>query len=78
MTLQCTGKSPAGVYYELHGRGQPLFLSFPVMASHAEIFGKDGAAVLHGYLERLTDCYSVLLADYPSIGKSDSIPPEEL
>jgi pimeloyl-ACP methyl ester carboxylesterase len=48
------------------------------MASHAEIFGDDGAAVLRGYLDRLTDRYRVLLVDYPSIGKSPSIPADEL
>lgn len=77
MTLQASGRTGSGVYYEVHGRGKPLFLSFPIMASHADIF-PGGGAVLDGYLERLTDRYSVLLADYPSIGKSDSIPPGEL
>ena len=35
------------------------------MASHAEIFGAAGAAVLRGYLDRLSDRYRVLLVDYP-------------
>ena len=67
-----------GVHYEVHGSGEPLFIGLPLMASHVEIFGPAGAAVLSGYLDRLTDRHSVLLADYPSIGKSRDIPPEEL
>jgi pimeloyl-ACP methyl ester carboxylesterase len=66
------------VHYEVHGAGIPLFLGFPLMASHAEIFGAESAPVLRGYLDRLTDRYRVLLVDYPSIGKSGSIPPAEL
>jgi pimeloyl-ACP methyl ester carboxylesterase len=66
------------IHFEIHGDGTPLLLGFPMMASHAEIFGEVGAALLRGYLERLTDRYRVLLVDYPSIGKSDSIPPGEL
>ena len=65
-----------GIYYEIHGNGYPLFLGFPVMASHGEIFGN--GSVLTGFLERLTDRYRVLVIDYPSIGKSASIPPAEL
>lgn len=68
-----------GVYYEVHGKpsGQPLVLAFPVMASYAQIFGSEHAAVLTGFLDRLTDRYRVLVMDYPSIGKSASIPPAE-
>jgi len=66
------------IHFEVHGAGVPLFLGFPIMASHAEIFGEVGAAVLRGYLDRLTDRYRVLLVDYPSIGKSPSIPAAEL
>ena len=67
----------SGVYYELHGRGTPLLFGFPLFASHAQIFGSDQAPVLSRFLERFTDRYRVLLVDYPSIGKSRSIPPEE-
>lgn len=67
-----------GVYYEVHGSGRPLFLGFPLMASYAEIFGAANAPVRSGYLDRLTDRYRVLLVDYPSIGKSGSIPVTEL
>ncbi len=63
-----------GIYYELHGAGIPLFLGFPIMASNGDIFGPDGAAMLRNFLDRLTDRYRVLIADYPSIGKSPSIP----
>ena len=68
----------SGVYYELHGDGAPLFLSFPIMASHGEIFGDQAAAIREGYLSRLTDRYRVLLVDYPSIGRSADIPPDQL
>ena len=66
------------IHFQIQGDGTPLLLGFPMMASHAETFGQEGAAVLRGYLERLTDRYRVLLVDYPSIGKSDTIPPGEL
>lgn len=69
-----------GVHYDLHGPtdGVPLLIGLPLMASHVEIFGSESAAVLQGYLDRLTDRYRVLLIDYPSIGGSRDIPPEEL
>ncbi len=67
-----------GVFYALHGQGQPLLITLPLMASHTEIFGPDSAAVLNGYLDRLTDRYRVLLVDYPSIGGSRDIAPQDL
>lgn len=66
------------IHFEVHGEGAPLFLGFPLMASQAEIFGEAGGAVLRGYLDLLADRYRVLVADYPSIGRSGSIPPAEL
>jgi len=69
--------APTAIHFAVHGTGVPLLLGFPIMASHAEIFGESGAAVLRGYLDRLTDRYEVLLVDYPSVGKSGTIPPEE-
>jgi len=77
MDTDTTSAASTSIYHEIHGTGVPLLLGFPIMASHAEIFGSDGAAVLNGYLDRLTDRYRVLLADYPSIGKSPSIPAAE-
>lgn len=68
----------SGVYYELHGQGEPLFLSFPVMASHSDIFGAAAGAVRDSYLAQLVDRYQVLLVDYPSIGRSADIPPDQL
>ena len=68
----------SGVYYELHGQGEPLFLGFPVMATHAEIFGDAAGAVRESYLSQLTDRYRVMLTDYPSIGRSADIPPDQL
>ena len=55
--------SVSGVYYEICGDGEPLFLGFPIMASHAEIFGRESGAVRDAYLEQLTDSYRVLLVD---------------
>lgn len=68
-----------GIHYEVHGRpdGKPLFLAFPIMASHSAIFGESQATVLQSFLDRLTDRYRVLVVDYPSIGKSASIAPAE-
>jgi len=78
MTFDSAGIPSSHIHFEVHGEGVPLFLGFPLMASHAEIFGEEGASVLRGYLDRLTDRYRVLVADYPSIGKSGSIPTAEL
>ena len=52
-----------GVHYALHGpsNGVPLLVGLPLMASHVKIFGSESAAVLQGYLDRLTDRYRVLL-----------------
>lgn len=66
-----------GIYYELHGRGEPLFLGFPFFASYAEILGPESGALLHRYLDSLTDHYQVLVCDYPSIGRSRALPPDE-
>ena len=70
--------SASGVYFEVHGIGAPLFLGFPIMATHAEIFGDTAGAIRDTYLAKLTDRYRVLLIDYPSIGRSDDIPTDEL
>lgn len=67
-----------GVFYELHGQGQPLLITLPLMASHTELFGAESAAMLSGYLDRLTDRYRVLLVDYPGIGGSRDIAPQDL
>ncbi len=67
-----------GVHYALHGRGEPLLIGLPLMASHVEIFGAGSEALLRGYLDRLVDRYRVLLVDYPSIGGSRDIAPNEL
>jgi pimeloyl-ACP methyl ester carboxylesterase len=67
-----------GVFYALHGQGQPLMITLPLMASHAAIFGAEAQAMLDGYLDQLTDRYRVLLVDYPSIGGSRDIAPHEL
>lgn len=72
------GVTAGGLRFAVHGAGRPLFLGFPLMASHAAIFGAGAAATLDGFLDRLTDRYRVLLVDYPSIGGSASIPPHEL
>lgn len=70
----------SGVFFALHGPadGRPLMITLPLMASFGEIFGAEMEPVLHGYLERLTDRYRVLLVDYPSIGRSRDIAPTAL
>ena len=68
----------SGIAFEVHGSGTPLFLGFPLMASYGEIFGADQQHVLVRFLEGLTDDYAVVVADYPSIGRSASIDPDEL
>lgn len=67
-----------GVFYEVHGRGAPLFIGFPIMASHEEIFGPEAGKIKQAFLDQFTDQYRVLLVDYPSIGKSRDIAPSEL
>lgn len=67
-----------GVFHTLHGQGQPLMITLPLMASFVELFGSDLRPVLDGYLDRLTDRYRVLLVDYPSIGGSCDIAPQDL
>lgn len=66
------------IHWERRGRGEPLLLGFPLLASHGEVFGDLGTDVLRGYLDRLTDAYRVLLVDYPSVGGSDTIDPDRL
>ena len=66
------------MHWSLHGEGEPLFLGFPLMASQAEVFGPEAATIQKAFLDGLTDRYAVLLADYPSIGKSTSIDPLDL
>jgi len=67
-----------GVFYVLHGQGRPLMITLPLMASFVDIFGADLQHVLDGYLQRLTDRYQVLLVDYPGIGGSRDIAPQDL
>jgi pimeloyl-ACP methyl ester carboxylesterase len=72
----------SGVYFEVHGlrtnTGPALMIALPLMASHTQVFGADSAAMLRGYLDRLVDDYQVILIDYPSIGRSRDIAPEDL
>ncbi|MCX7041117.1 MAG: alpha/beta hydrolase [Gammaproteobacteria bacterium] len=70
----------SGVAYALQGpiNGEPLMIGLPLMASFESIFGEALKPVLDGYLSRLTDRYRVLLVDYPSIGASCDIAPEQL
>jgi len=68
----------SGVFYEVQGRGQPLLIGLPLMASFTQLFGSELQGVLDGYLDRLTDRYRVLRVDYPSIGGSRDIAPEAL
>jgi len=65
----------SGVYYELHGQGEPLIVGFPVQASQADIFGEFGEKVISDLLSNLSDRYRILLMDYPSIGKSVDMDP---
>ena len=68
----------SGVFYEVQGQGRPLLIGLPLMASITQLFGNEMQGVLDGYLSRLTDRYRVLRVDYPSIGGSRDIAPEDL
>src|SRR5262245_39437981 len=73
-----SGTTRHGVYYEVHGKGRPLFLGFPIMASHGAIFGEAQAAVQTAFLDGLTDRYEVLLVDYPNVGNTHVPLPHEM
>lgn len=68
----------SGVWFELAGEGVPLLIGLPLMASHVEIFGPEAAAMHKAYLDGLSDRFRVCTVDYPSIGRSRDIPPEDL
>jgi len=73
-----SGTTRSGVYYEVHGRsGPPLFLAFPVTATPDALPSAGGSPVGPRFLARLTDRYRVLVADYPSVGRSTTVPPAE-
>jgi pimeloyl-ACP methyl ester carboxylesterase len=56
----------AGIRYEVHGQGIPLFLGYPITASGSP---EDPLlAILGGYLDRLSDRYRTLVVDYSSPG----------
>lgn len=59
-----------GIYWETHGRGPGLFVGLPLMASHVEIFGPQAQAMIDAWRDGLADRYTLLLADYPGIGRS--------
>src|SRR4029077_5517306 len=59
-----------GGRYEVHGRGFPLVLGYPIKASPTPE-DPDGT-LLKGYLSRLTDRYRVLAMDYPPFGQGES------
>jgi pimeloyl-ACP methyl ester carboxylesterase len=64
-----------GIYYEVHGKGPPVFIGLPLMASHVEIFGAAAQPMLDAWLDALTPHFTVLLADYPGIGRSNDHDP---
>jgi len=75
-----SSKCSRGVHFEVYGHGSPLVLGFPITASPRP---SDPAGVtLRGYLDLLTDRYSVLVMDYPNlepdVGRSESIPAGDL
>jgi pimeloyl-ACP methyl ester carboxylesterase len=59
-----------GIWYEAHGSGPAVFVGLPLMASHSEIFGATAQPMLDAWLAALTPHFTVLLADYPGIGRS--------
>jgi pimeloyl-ACP methyl ester carboxylesterase len=67
------------IHFEVHGKraqGSPLILSHPLKASPTR--DDPQSRILRAYVDRLTDRYRVLVMDYPSGGKSEPIPAEEL
>lgn len=68
----------SGVWFELAGEGVPLLVGLPLMASHAAIFGPAAQPMYDAFVAGLADRYRVCTIDYPSIGRSEDIPPEAL
>jgi pimeloyl-ACP methyl ester carboxylesterase len=59
-----------GIYWETHGAGPTVFVGLPLMASHVEVFGEAARPMLEAWLAALAPNHTVLLADYPGIGRS--------
>ncbi|CAN1521666.1 MhpC Predicted hydrolases or acyltransferases (alpha/beta hydrolase superfamily) [Sphingomonadaceae bacterium] len=59
-----------GIWFETYGSGPAVFVGLPLMASHSAIFGAAAKPMLDAWLDALTPHCTVLLADYPGIGKS--------
>jgi pimeloyl-ACP methyl ester carboxylesterase len=73
-----SGTTASGIYYEVHGQTGPLlFLGFPVTASPDAIPAVGGSPTGPRFLAPLVDRYRVLVADYPSLGRSATVPPSE-
>jgi hypothetical protein len=68
----------SGVYFEVIGQGPAVMIGLPLMASHRDIFGEAMMPVFNGYVAPLKNQFSLILVDYPSIGKSRDIAPEDL
>jgi pimeloyl-ACP methyl ester carboxylesterase len=68
----------SGVYFEVLGQGPAVMIGLPLMASHRDIFGEAMMPVFDGYVGPLKNRFSLILIDYPSIGKSRDIAPEDL
>lgn len=68
----------SGIWYETHGSGPAVFVGLPLMASHSEIFGPAAKPMLDAWLDVLTPRFTVLLADYPGIGRSKNCDPSTM
>ena len=68
----------SGIWYETHGSGPAVFVGLPLMASHSEIFGPAAQPMLDAWLDALTPRFTVLLADYPGIGRSKDYDPSTM
>ncbi|QGN55650.1 alpha/beta fold hydrolase [Novosphingobium sp. Gsoil 351] len=60
----------SGIWWETVGSGPVVMVGLPLMASQLDIFGKDGEAMRTAWEAALADRYTLLLADYPGIGRS--------
>jgi pimeloyl-ACP methyl ester carboxylesterase len=68
----------SGIWYETHGSGPAVFVGLPLMASQSEIFGPAAQPMLDAWLDALTPRFTVLLADYPGIGRSKDCDPSTM
>ncbi|MEO1041464.1 MAG: alpha/beta hydrolase [Pseudomonadota bacterium] len=68
----------SGVYFEVDGDGPFVFLGPILGPSQRDYMGDMMGDVVDAYIDGLKCHFTVIIADYPSIGQSTDIPPQDL